>query len=462
MDLEFNFPQVYKAAVQHIINRDRRVVVLESGRAGAKTTTIADSLIASCMQRKTLVCAGREFENTTSDSVHRALENAITRYEIPGWNIKAKRFVYKNGSEIIFKGLRTSESRGSIDAQRIKSLEGVDIFWGEEAQSLSAEVLEVLIPTIRKDGSMLIFSANRLGKHDPYRKRLVEPLIGSDNLPDSKPFDNGKTFIQKVNSSDIEGFLTKEIIEEREHLKRLDPAAYRHVWLGEPLTEQNGGIFSRQLAEARNAGRIGKFPYRQDHDVYAAFDLGVSDSTAIWLYQVVEGATHFIRYIEDFGRPIANYFMDLKDLGCHYGEIYLPHDAEARSNRSGSVEQVEATTLLEDLQKLLPEFRFKVLPRNQDYRGIDLARGMFSTLYFDEKGCELGLQRLSGYRYDYSVKNKIWSQRPKHDENSHGADAFQYACMAVKDIQNGIKQESNIQFRPFVPKEFGYNDQAWI
>lgn len=455
MEVKADFPEVYEAAVKHIINRDRRIIVLESGRAGAKTTTIADTLVLSAMQRKTLICAGREFENTTADSVHRAFENTLQKYEIPGWEVSAKRFLFKpNGSEIIFKGLRTSEAKGSIDAQRVKSLEGVDVFWGEEAQSLSAEVLEVLIPTIRKEGSMLIFSANRLSVHDPYRRRLVEPYVGIENLPDATPFDDGRTFIQKVNSTDIEAYLPKEVIEERERLKVLDPEAYRHVWLGEPLTEVSGGIFTKQLAEARNSGRIGEYPYRSDLPVHAAFDLGVSDATAIWLYQVIGGAVHFIKYIEDFGRPIANYFMDLKDLNYHYGDIYLPHDAEARSNRAGSVDQVEATTLLEDLKRMLPDYHFKVLPRNQGYRAIDMARGMFSTFYFDAAGCEMGLQRLAGYHYEYSIKNKIWSQRPKHDENSHGADAFQYACMAIKAA---TEESQNIQvqsFNPFVPAEF--------
>lgn len=454
MEVEINFPKVYEEVVKHIIARDRRYIVLESGRAGGKTKNISKALVLLCMQQKVLICAGREFSNSTSDSVHKAFEDAILEDNFPGWDIQSERIKYQNGSEIIFKGLRTSESKGTVDAQRIKGLEGVDIFWGEEAQSFSAEALEVLIPTIRKEKSMIIFTANRLSMHDPYRARLVEPLVGTENLPDAKPFDDGRTFIQKINSWDIEGYLNKETIEERDRFKVLDPEAFRHVWEGEPLTEQSGGIFSRQLAECRNQSRIGAYPYVSNHDVYAAFDLGVSDSTAIWLYQVIEGAVHFIDYIEDFGRPIANYFMDLKDKGYHYGTIYLPHDANARSNRSGDLDQVEATTLLEDLQKMLPEFRFKVLPRNQAYRGIDMARGMFSTFYFDAKACELGLQRLAGYRYDYSVKNGIWSQHPKHDENSHGADAFQYAVMAIEDIRNSAKEESGFTFKTYVPKEF--------
>ena len=454
MEVEVNFPPVYKDIVEHIYNRDRRIIVEESGRAGGKTKNISEALILTAMAQKTLICAGRELENTTTDSVHRAFESAIEDYNFPGWKITDKRFKYKNGSEIIFKGLRTSSSKGALDAQRIKSLEGVDIFWGEEAQSFSTEALEVLIPTIRKKNSMLIFSANRIMTHDPYRQRLVEPHIGINNLPDSKPFDNGRIFIQKINSYDIEEYLNPETIEEREDFRMYDPEAFRHVWDGEPLSEKAGGIFSKQLAEARNNSRIGDFPYRSNYDVYAAFDLGVSDSTAIWLYQVIDGAIYFINYIEDFGRPIANYFMDLKDLNYHYGDIYLPHDAEARSNRSGSMEQAEATTLLDDLKKMLPEFRFKVLPRNIEYRGIDIARNLFSTMYFDAKGCELGLQRLGGYAYEYSVKNKIWSKHPKHDENSHGADAFQYACMSIQTIKKSFQNGNSFKFKVFVPKAF--------
>ena len=455
MEVEVNFPKPYEEAVKHIIARDRRFIVEESGRAGGKTQNIATALVLVAMQEKLRICPAREYENTTTESVKQALVAAIERYQIPGWVIQDKRLKYQNGSEIFFKGLRTSENKGAIDAQRIKGLEDVDIVWVEEAQTVSAEMLDVLIPTIRKKNSMLIFTANRLSIHDPYRKRLVEPLIGENNLPNCTPFDDGRTFIQHINSEDIEEYLNKETIEERENLRVLDPENFRHVWLGEPLTEQSGGIFSKQLAECRNSNRIGEFPYRSDSVVYAAFDLGVSDSTAIWLYQVIGGSVHFIKYIEDFGRTIASYFMDLKDLGYRYGEIYLPHDADARSNRAASLEQIEATTLREDLEKMFPEFRLRVLPPNKGYRGIDLARGQFSTFYFDAKGCELGLQRLAGYRYDYSVKNGIWSQNPRHDENSHGADAFQYACMSIESIRTTSQDNGlGFKFRTFVPKEF--------
>lgn len=455
MEVEVNFPKPYKEMIEHIVARDRDFIVEEGGRAGGKTQNIGTGLVIVPMQEKLRICVAREYENTTTESVKQALVSAIERYQLPGWTIQDKKLKYQNGSEIFFKGLRTSENKGTIDAQRIKGLEDVDIVWIEEAQTVSAEMLDVLIPTIRKERSMIIFSANRLSVHDPYRKRLVEPLIGEDNLPDCTPFDDGRTFIQHINSTDIEEYLPKKVIEERERFQVLDPEMYRHVWLGEPLTERNGGIFSKQIAEARNQDRIGQFPYNSNYPVHAAFDLGVSDSTAVWLYQVIGGSVHFIKYLEDFGRTISSYFMDLKDFGYRYGDIYLPHDANARSNRATSIDQVEATTLVEDLEKMFPEFRFKTLPPNKGYKAIDTARGEFTTFSFDAKGCELGLQRLSGYHYEYSSKNGIWSEKPKHDENSHGADAFQYAVMSLDVIKSAAQAENGtFKFRTFVPKEF--------
>jgi hypothetical protein len=80
---------------------------------------------------------------------------------------------------------------------------------------------------------------------------------------------------------------------------------------------------------------------------------------------------------------------------------------------------------------------------------------MFSTFYFDKNGCELGLQRLAGYHYEYSAKNGIYSQHPKHDENSHGSDAFQYACMSLEALKNDAQSESGaFTFKTFIPKEF--------
>lgn len=455
MEVEINFPKPFEDMIKHILARDRDFIVEEGGRAGGKTKNIGTGLVIASMQEKLRICVAREYENTTDESVKQALVSAIERYKLPGWQIMDKVLRYQNGSEIFLKGLRTSKSNGAIDAQRIKGLEDVDIVWVEEAQTVSAEMLNVLIPTIRKEHSTIIFSANRLSIHDPYRKRLVEPLIGVNNLPDCKPFDDGRTFIQHINSTDIEEYLPKKVINEREDFRVLDPEQFRHVWLGEPLSERTGGIFSKQLAEARNQRRIGAYPYRSDYPVHAAFDLGVSDSTAVWLYQVIGGSVHFIKYIEDFGRTIASYFMDLKDFGYRYSEIFLPHDAEARSNRATSIDQIEATTLREDLEKMYPEFKYRVLPPNKGYKGIDLARGMFSTFYFDEEGCELGLQRLAGYHYEYSVKNKIWSKTPKHDENSHGSDAFQYACMSLETIKSEAQASSgNFTFKTFVPVEF--------
>ena len=79
------------------------------------------------MQDRLRICPAREYENTTTESVKQALVSVINEKELPGWTIQDKRLKFANGSEIFFKGLRTSENKGAIDAQRIKGLEDVDI-----------------------------------------------------------------------------------------------------------------------------------------------------------------------------------------------------------------------------------------------------------------------------------------------------------------------------------------------
>ena len=123
MEVEVNFPEAYEEAVKHIINRDRRYIVEESGRAGGKTKNIAQALILVAMQDRLRICPAREYENTTTESVKQALVSVINEKELPGWTIQDKRLKFANGSEIFFKGLRTSENKGAIDAQRIKGLE---------------------------------------------------------------------------------------------------------------------------------------------------------------------------------------------------------------------------------------------------------------------------------------------------------------------------------------------------
>ena len=285
MEVQIDIPEPFIELVQP--SRKWRHLCYHGGRSSAKSTTVAAALdaIASGVPLRILCC--REVQNSIAESVHKLLADQISKYNLPGWEITRETIRNKNGSEFIFKGLRGN-------AQSIKSLEGVDICWVEEAQTVSTESIDILIPTIRKPGSFFIWTFNRLTENDPVWERIA-----------SKPDE--RTYVRQVNSDEVEGLLSEEIIAEREKMRKENPELFAHVWLGQPLTVTTGSIYGKQLAQAREDGRIGKVPYDGAAPVYAALDLGVGDSTSICFFQTVGQEVHFIDYYESSGEDLAHY-----------------------------------------------------------------------------------------------------------------------------------------------------------
>lgn len=187
------------------------------GRYSLKSHTVARALLIIARQRKTRVACFREFQNSIADSSHQLLSDLIKQYELADFKVTEKGIINTiNGSDFLFKGLHHNE-------QSVKSTEGIDIAWIEEAQTVSNSSIEVLTPTVRKPGSKLIYTYNRLLEEDPVHKRLV--LEGRPN-----------TLIINVNYDIAEkyGWLPQVIKDEIEDDKINRPALYKHKWLGEP------------------------------------------------------------------------------------------------------------------------------------------------------------------------------------------------------------------------------------
>ena len=186
-----------------------RHLAYHGGRSSGKSTTVATILAVLATQKPLRILCCREVQNSIADSVHRLLADVIEKYKLPGWEVGREFIRNRNGSEFIFKGVRGN-------AQSIKSLEGVDICWVEEAQSISMESIDILVPTIRKAGSYFIWTFNRLTENDPVWERIA-----------SKPDD--RTFVRQVNSEEIESLLSDEVIHEREKMRRENPELFAHV-----------------------------------------------------------------------------------------------------------------------------------------------------------------------------------------------------------------------------------------
>lgn len=211
-----------------LLTDDYREAIVEGGRYSLKSHSVARIILIKAMQKKTRVLCGREFQNSITESVHQLFADLIEQYDLKMFTVTRDSIVNtQNGSDFIFKGVRHN-------MQSIKSIEGVDIFWGEESQTFSRESIEVITPTIRKPGSQLIWTLNRLLELDPIYERIV-----INKLPNSIHIQANYDVAEKY------GWLPDEIKSEIEHDKVTNPGLYAHKWLGQPMSQVDDAIISR-------------------------------------------------------------------------------------------------------------------------------------------------------------------------------------------------------------------------
>jgi len=194
-----------------------REAAIYGGRNSLKSHTVARYLLIKARESKTRVACFREFQNSITESSHQLLADLINYYKLTDFEVTNNAIVNTlNGSDFIFKGLYNNE-------QSIKSIEGIDIAWVEEAQTVSETSIEVLTPTVRKPGSKIIYTYNRLLEDDPVHQRLV--IEGRPN-----------TLVLNINYDTAlkYGWMPEVLRLEMEDDKEKRPSKYRHKWLGEP------------------------------------------------------------------------------------------------------------------------------------------------------------------------------------------------------------------------------------
>lgn len=209
---------------------DYRIFLNEGGRGSAKTQSTGRFLLYVGDKKKVRVVCGRETQATVDDSVYKVLVDLIDEYKL-SYKVYSNKIVHnKTGSEFIFKGFR-EQGRANI-----KGLEGVDILWIDEAEAITKQTLDVIIPTIRKPNSKIIFTMNRFVRDDP----VYEFCCQRDNclIIHIDYFENP--------------FCPKELIDEAEACKKNNYEEYKHIWLGYPLDSASDYLFnSSKVAEMR-------------------------------------------------------------------------------------------------------------------------------------------------------------------------------------------------------------------
>jgi phage terminase large subunit len=203
-----------------------------------------------------------------------------------------------------------------------------------------------------------------------------------------------------------------------------------------------GAYYGREMAEATAEGRLTNVPYDKYAPVSTWWDLGVSDSTAIWFVQRVGGEIHVVDYYEGSGVGLDHYVAVLKETQAKFkfqwGPHLLPHDIQAREISSGK-------SRLETLRSLGLD-KIEVVPIHAVMDGINAARRMLPKCWFDVERCERGIEALRQYRVEYDDKNRVFRKNPLHNWASHGADAFRQGA-AVYDERSGGRGVGQRRYR---------------
>ncbi|MCE7073682.1 PBSX family phage terminase large subunit [Dyadobacter sp. CY327] len=388
----------------------KRYKVYYGGRGGAKSHNIARALLIQGMQEPLFIVCGREIQKSIKNSVHKLLADIIRKHKLTDfYRILENEIRGINGTVIIFIGLKHNTSD-------TKSLEGCDRLWIEEAENVSHNTYEVVIPTVRKPGSEIWISFNPKNRTDPTYERHV---AGADD----------RYIVRKVSWRD-NPFFPDELNDERLKLQADDPDGYAYVYEGEFDTRRSGAVYAKQLAKAREEGRITLVPYDPGCEVFTAWDLGFGDSTAIWWLQWVGRELRWLDYYENSGEQIGHYAEIIKKREYNYLKEghFLPHDGGHGNIRGDSV-----SNQLWDLG-----VKNQVLTRETDITpGMELLRQTIAYSVFDQNKCRDGIHALEQYGYEWDDERSVFKPKPVHNWTSHASDAARYAAIAAKQVKAG-------------------------
>jgi len=401
--------------------KPKRFKVVKGGRGGGKSRGMGALLLELGAAKTLRIACFREVQDSIKESVHQLLSDHIKRAGLTGfYHIGKTEIVGANGTRIIFRGL------SDITADNIKSLEGIDIAWVEEAQAVSQRSVDILLPTIRKPGSEIWFSMN--------------PDLESDAVYKDFVLRERTNCIVITIGVEDNPWAPAELLEQREDDYRADPVKAEWVWGGSCRPIAEGAIYAREFTALEKAGRICSIPYERSADTLLALDLGIGDHTSLVLGQWIGHERRVLHVYEASGLPLSHYIDHLKRLDFRIDRIALPHDAEARELQTGR-------TRKEVMEQAFPKAQIEIIPRTPDIEtAIDHVRENFGAVWID-RDCGVLVEALKKYRRRKNEKTGMFDW-PLHDTFSDMADAFRCWMHAESRRPTAKKPEAR---RGFVP-----------
>lgn len=402
--------------------RPSRFKCARGGRGSGKSWSFARAILLTCAKKQTRVLCTREVQKSIQQSVHQLLSDQIEGMGLASlFTILQNEIRGPHGSAIYFSGLSDQT------AETLKSFEGVDIVWCEEAQAISRRSWNILIPTIRKEGSEIWVTYN--------------PELESDETHQRFAIEKRDDCVSVEMNYTDNPYFPAVLETERQHAeKTMRPEEYAHTWLGQCKPAVEGAIYFDSMAKA--AGRIREVPHDGALKTHVIFDLGFNDAMTIILAQKVSSEIRVIHYIEGSQRTLADYSAELKalrldDQPINWGQVWLPHDGFHKRHQTGK----DDATVMEGLGWAVEQ-----VPNMSVVSGIDRAREMFPRIYFHSQRTKRLVECLKRYRWNISDKTGQATQ-PLHDEYSHGADAFRYLCLVADNLSNDGGIVKPIQYK---------------
>ena len=383
--LRIETPRVFKPLLN-----DARYKGAHGGRGSGKSHFFAERLIKRCITRKTAAVCIREVQRTLQQSVKKLLEVKIEALGV-GSMFEVQEAVIKtpHGGLIIFQGMQNHT------ADSIKSLEGYDVAWVEEAQTLSQRSLDLLRPTIRKEGSELWFSWNPANDTDP-----VDVLLRGENPPSD-------AIVVRANYTD-NPWLPDVLKAEAEYDQRRDPSKYAHVWLGKYQTNSEARVFKNWSIEEfeRPAGTI--------HRLGA--DWGFAVDPSVLIRCDIEGNRLYIDY-------------EAYSIGCEIVNLPELFMAVPESEKWPITADSSRPETISHMQKNgFPRIRAAIKGAGSIEDGIEWLKSFDIVVH---PRCKHTIDELTLYRF--KTDPLTGAILPiLEDKNNHVIDAIRYACEGAR------------------------------
>ena len=384
------------------------------GRGSAKTRTFAKMTAVrahmwAAAGREGIILCGRQFMNSLADSSLEEIKAAIqeTDWLLPHFDI-GEKYVRTADHRISysFTGLDRN-----IDS--VKSKARILLGWVDEAEPVTEEAWQKLIPTLREEDSELWVTWNPERKTSSTNKRFRNSTDPRTKIAEMNWRDNPwfPDILNRVRLKDM---------EER-------PDSYEHVWEGDFVTVAEGAYFAKPLTAAKLDGRICNVSADPLMTLRAFWDIGgtgaKADACAIWIAQFIGREIRVLDYYEAVGQPLATHVQWLRSSGYGEAACFLPHDG-ATNDKVYDVSYESALSAA--------GFEVKVIPnqgKGAATMRIEAARRLFPQIWFDERKTQPGREALGWYHEKRDDKREI-GLGPNHDWSSHGADAFGLLCVA--------------------------------